>query len=527
MELKLIKIKQPDDANMILGQSHFIKTVEDLYEALVNNVPGIKFGLGFVESSGACKVRSEGNDREKKAGAGLLPSAAGSGEAVAARQVQPWMLKVARLNGGAWNGIELLYPKNLAGMFMKLMGGKAALTAIAGTMLAVSGFGMLDMQSRGGYGAVPVQRAAPFQMSANPERSQAQAVPEKPASSSLSMVSGVNSGLYGAPAAQGQEQAAPAKDPEAAGKTSADEQAAGADPAQMLAAQEQTAARMVAAAPGKFSQGSRLNGGAGYSSGIGQGFKQPLGLNSPAAGQAKAFKNVPKARISRAATPSSGGPLSMRGQNARRLERMNRAMGPTRGGNPETGAAIHTEQWSNAQQPGNSLESAPSRPALTTAGADKPEGGPIQQPAVAPAQQPAQAPPVGSGENATPADLQKLIDTATMMLMAAAALTMLAFAVVTGTFGFANQIGVGEAIAWVAAGLSAIVAALGVAIMIKGQILQGAIFTATGALSAYYAWSSIISDPKCAFTDHLIYSLASSVGGAVVGQMLGKSKLDK
>jgi adenosine/AMP kinase len=52
--------------NVILGQSHFIKTVEDLYEALVNNVPGIKFGLAFVESSGACKVRSEGNDPELK-----------------------------------------------------------------------------------------------------------------------------------------------------------------------------------------------------------------------------------------------------------------------------------------------------------------------------------------------------------------------------------------------------------------------------------------------------------------------------
>jgi adenosine/AMP kinase len=64
MELKLIKISKPDDVNVILGQSHFIKTVEDLYEALVNSVPGIKFGLGFVESSGACKVRSDGNDAE-------------------------------------------------------------------------------------------------------------------------------------------------------------------------------------------------------------------------------------------------------------------------------------------------------------------------------------------------------------------------------------------------------------------------------------------------------------------------------
>jgi len=62
LELKLVKIKKPEEVNLILGQSHFIKTVEDLYEALVNQVPGIKFGLGFVESSGACKVRSEGND---------------------------------------------------------------------------------------------------------------------------------------------------------------------------------------------------------------------------------------------------------------------------------------------------------------------------------------------------------------------------------------------------------------------------------------------------------------------------------
>ena len=66
LEFKSVKIKKPDDVNVILGQSHFIKTVEDLYEALVNNVPGIKFGLAFVESSGACKVRSEGNDPELK-----------------------------------------------------------------------------------------------------------------------------------------------------------------------------------------------------------------------------------------------------------------------------------------------------------------------------------------------------------------------------------------------------------------------------------------------------------------------------
>ena len=64
VKLKSVKIKKPDDVNLILGQAHFIKTVEDLYEVLIGSLPQIKFGLAFCESSGACKVRSEGNDPE-------------------------------------------------------------------------------------------------------------------------------------------------------------------------------------------------------------------------------------------------------------------------------------------------------------------------------------------------------------------------------------------------------------------------------------------------------------------------------
>ncbi len=64
MEIKTVKIEKPEDVNVILGQSHFIKTVEDLYEALVSSVPGIKFGLAFCESSGACLVRWIGTDDE-------------------------------------------------------------------------------------------------------------------------------------------------------------------------------------------------------------------------------------------------------------------------------------------------------------------------------------------------------------------------------------------------------------------------------------------------------------------------------
>lgn len=66
IELKTVKIEKPDDMNFILGQTHFIKSVEDLYEVMVNAVPNAKFGIAFCEASGACKVRSEGNDPELK-----------------------------------------------------------------------------------------------------------------------------------------------------------------------------------------------------------------------------------------------------------------------------------------------------------------------------------------------------------------------------------------------------------------------------------------------------------------------------
>jgi uncharacterized protein len=64
MELLTVKIDKPDEINLILGQSHFIKTVEDVHEALVTCVGGIKFGLAFCEASGPCLVRVSGTDLE-------------------------------------------------------------------------------------------------------------------------------------------------------------------------------------------------------------------------------------------------------------------------------------------------------------------------------------------------------------------------------------------------------------------------------------------------------------------------------
>ncbi|MDX1612917.1 MAG: adenosine-specific kinase [Candidatus Promineifilaceae bacterium] len=62
MELTTVRIEKPETANFILGQSHFIKTVEDIHEALVSTVPGIKFGLAFCEASGKCLIRWSGTD---------------------------------------------------------------------------------------------------------------------------------------------------------------------------------------------------------------------------------------------------------------------------------------------------------------------------------------------------------------------------------------------------------------------------------------------------------------------------------
>lgn len=66
MDIQAIKVKKDADTNIILGQTHFIKSVEDLYEVLVSSVPNIKFGLAFCEASGACLVRSEGSDEDLK-----------------------------------------------------------------------------------------------------------------------------------------------------------------------------------------------------------------------------------------------------------------------------------------------------------------------------------------------------------------------------------------------------------------------------------------------------------------------------
>jgi len=79
MELKAIPLEVPDGGNIIVGQSHFIKTVEDVYEAIVNTVPQMKFGVAFNEASGPCLTRVDGNDADLKALATRNATALGAG----------------------------------------------------------------------------------------------------------------------------------------------------------------------------------------------------------------------------------------------------------------------------------------------------------------------------------------------------------------------------------------------------------------------------------------------------------------
>jgi uncharacterized protein len=91
VELELVAVATPTDVNVILGQTHFIKTVEDLYEAVVSSVPGIRFGLAFCEASGHCLIRADGTDDGMKAFATSTAQAIGAGHSfvVALRNAFP------------------------------------------------------------------------------------------------------------------------------------------------------------------------------------------------------------------------------------------------------------------------------------------------------------------------------------------------------------------------------------------------------------------------------------------------------
>ncbi len=118
VETKVIKIEKAPDTQLIVGHAGFIKTPEDLYEALVNAVPGIEAGIAFVEASGPCLVRTEGNSREleEQAGKAALEIAAGHTFVIFFRKAYPINVKesiarvpeVARIYCATANSVQLI-----------------------------------------------------------------------------------------------------------------------------------------------------------------------------------------------------------------------------------------------------------------------------------------------------------------------------------------------------------------------------------------------------------------------------------
>jgi uncharacterized protein len=91
METEIVRMQIPEDVNLILGHAHFIKTAEDLYEVVVNTVPGAKFAIAFLEASGPCLIRVESNDDELRGVAIANAQAIGAGHTfvMALRQAYP------------------------------------------------------------------------------------------------------------------------------------------------------------------------------------------------------------------------------------------------------------------------------------------------------------------------------------------------------------------------------------------------------------------------------------------------------
>jgi adenosine/AMP kinase len=96
IHLHAIKLNTPEHANIVLGQSHFIKTVEDIFEAMVNTVPGIQFGVAFNEASGECLTRSDGTSAEMRQAAIDIAAAVGAGHFFAVVMKDAFPINVLR-----------------------------------------------------------------------------------------------------------------------------------------------------------------------------------------------------------------------------------------------------------------------------------------------------------------------------------------------------------------------------------------------------------------------------------------------
>ncbi|MDE2290966.1 MAG: hypothetical protein KGL53_02690, partial [Elusimicrobia bacterium] len=314
----------------------------------------------------------------------------------------------------------------------------------------------------------------------------------------------------------------------------------GGDPAQLADALLK-GQKTKAGLPHRFGQlssglggGLALNGGAGLAGGIGGAFKRPNLTNSQE-GRLKGLAGANRARVTRVPLAAHDlGKSAFKGANARRLDRMNRAMGQVRNADAETAAEVHSQQWDAAQPAGSGL-SGSGLSGMSAGGQFSPEegtsgGGPLatgSQNGATSVQQPSD---INNGVNRTP--YQGQITMAKSMLVLASAivtvigaLAMMGHAPIVGTWAAALQ----TVLFGVATGLAAAATAIGMGISSKyGQGAQGTMVTVGGSITTAFSIAAMLapcSIPAWTAVVAGIAGMASSMVGGGGGNLKNRSDI--
>ena len=479
-------------------------------------------------------------DREKDKGAGAVPWM----RAAKSPLTQGWGGAAVRGGGSGLAGLggegAAILKAGLAPALKVLLNSHLALSIALTAGITLSGYGLYDMMRRGGFGARPAPSASSLFASRESagEETRTALDAAKP-DSSLDLASKANQGAFD-PAAADAAAGVPVEPVDADGPAAA---VAGAAPADTAALPQSAAdAAEANAAPGdkgalaarfgKLSStlggGNSLSGGAGLAGGIGQQFssgpKPPAGAKTD---KLSGLSSGRKAQVTRGKrTADSMGRSAMKSATAQKLSKMQGAMASASGVNPETSAAVHNREWESSGAIGSGITGAgaggiDAGDGTGSDAAGMQNGSPTESAASAnPATD--DAPAVTDTENQTP--YQALIDIATLLLAVATVIALI-IAILAKT-GIGTAIAV--ALCKVNVALGAIVALMGLGIMMQGQMLQGGLFTAVGSIIAVCSYAALGGSGQevTLSSNAAALSVAATVAGLLgtsLGLMGGKS----
>ncbi|MBI5245362.1 MAG: hypothetical protein HY922_16990 [Elusimicrobia bacterium] len=435
----------------------------------------------------------------------------------------PWMSQSAAVGARLFGGSQAM---GIRAAFSAMMQSKALLLALAAGAAGYSTWGLLDIHGRGGFGVTSTKPGGTF---FSPQMgSQAGGLPGMGAAgSSLDMARAANQGAWGGEAAKAEPSAAG----DASASADAGQEAAAPDAGAMAnaAAGDPAAAAAdamkAASGPGAL---ARLSSGLG-GSGSGGGTSASMAA-APAAGRGSQIDQLARGRVPVQRTNTRGSvPANNRGGRIgpstalRRLSNMNKVMKGVGATNPEFASGVHTGQWSGSN-PGGAGVAGPSQSGAGTGTGPSSNEGVGHGSAITDTKgysyddKEIKPPDITESGNKTP--YQFLVDTATVLLNTAAALTMLAFLLWLGAkFGIPHLAAAAAVVSKLAAALAFAAAACGAAIIAtSGQWLQGLIFVGVGGLMGLLALKSAV-DPKAAIAKQVARQAAMKLSAYALGRL--------